>query len=238
MLTTGLADDLAVEAGDTVTVLTPTGPADLEVGGTSDEPIPARAYVSLATAAQLAGSDTPPVNGLYLSVDASATGDIRTRLYDLPGVEAVQVRTEQRADLQSLLAIFNAIIAVMLAFAVAMAFAIVFNTMTINVLEREREYGTMRAIGARPGVIARLLASEAALLWAIALLPGLLLGTWVAKQLGDAVAADLFVLPIEIQPLSYLATAGGILAITLLALVLPMRRVRHLDLASATKTLA
>lgn len=36
---------------------------------------------------------------------------------------------------------------------------------------------------------------------------------------------------------SYAITTGGILAIVLIALLLPLRRVARLDLASATKTL-
>ena len=238
VLTDAIAADLDVAIGDRVTVATPAGSHELRVGATSDEPIPARAYLSLATAAAIAGTDTPPVNGLYLRVDPTAAGAIRAQLFDLPGVESVKLRQEQRDDLQSLLAIFTAVIAIMLTFAVAMAFALVFNAMTINVLEREREYATMRSLGTRPASIGRLLATEGVLLWLLALAPGLALGTWVAGRLGEAVAAGLFDLPVRITPVSYLGTALGLLVVILLALGLPLRRVARLDLASATKTLA
>ena len=238
VLTEALAEDLDAGRGEAVTVTSPVGTYRVRVGGTSDEPIPDRAYLSLDAAARLGGVARAPVNGLYLRVDAERAAEIRGRLYDLPGVEAVQVREEQRDDVRSLLAIFNAIIVVMLAFAVAMAFALVFNAMTVNVLEREREYATMRSVGARPGVIARLLTTEAALLWSLALVPGLVAGTWVARRMGDAVAADLFVLPVDIAITTYLVTSFGILVIVAAALVPPMRRVARLDLASATKTLA
>lgn len=234
VLTDGLASDLDVNTGDTLTATTPAGPVNLTVGGTSDEPIPARAYVGLDTAAEVAGG--PVANGVHLDITGDA-GALRSALYDQPGVTAVAVRDEQRADLRSLLSVFDALIAVMLAFAVAMAFAVLFNAMTINVLEREREYATMRAIGARPTLIARLLATEAIVLWAIALLPGLVLGTWIAARLGDVIAADLFTLDVRATPLSYVLAAGGVLAIALLSLALPLRRVARLDLAAATKTL-
>ena len=238
VLTNGLAGDLDVDVGDTVTLRSPAGAQRLQVGGTSDEPIPARAYLSLDEAASIAGTPTPPANGLYLRVDPEAVADVRARLYDQTGAEAVKVRQEMRDDLASLLAVFNMIVAVMLVFALAMAFALVFNAMTVTVLEREREYGTMRAIGARPALVARVLGTEAALLWALALVPGLLVGTWVAERLGDAVAAGLFDLPVELTTWSYAATAVGLLATVLVALVPPMRRIRRLDLAAATKTLA
>ena len=234
VLTDGLANNLDVDIGDTVTATTPAGPATLTVNDTSDEPIPARAYVGLDTAADLTGQ--PLANGVHLQVDGD-TAAIRSRLYDQPGVTAVAVRDEQRADLRSLLSVFNTLIAVMLAFAAAMAFAVLFNAMTINVLEREREYATMSAVGAHPALIGRLLATEATLLWAVALLPGTLAGTWIASRLGDAIAADLFTLQVRATAGSYLLAAGGVLAIALAALVPPMRRISRLDLAAATKTL-
>lgn len=239
VLTDSTAADLGVSAGDRVTVATPAGSFELRVGATSDEPIPPRAYISLDTAAGLAGTDSPPVNGLYLRVDSGAdVAEIRTRLFDLPGAESVKLRQEQRNDLAAQLALFTAIMAVMLAFAVAMAFALVFNAMTISVLEREREYATMRSLGTHPSAIGRLLAIEGIALWALALVPGLLLGTWVAGRLGEAVGAGLFDLPIRISTASYVGTSLGILLVLLAAIALPLRRVARLDLASSTKTLA
>ena len=234
VLTTGLADDLGVDVGASVTATTPAGPARLAVSAISDEPIPARAYIGLDTAARLAG--TPLANGAHLRV-AGDTGIVRSRLYDQPGVASVAIRDEQRDDLRSLLSVFNALITVMLTFAVAMAFAVLFNAMTVNVIEREREYATMRAVGAPPALIGRLLATEATLLWAVALIPGLLVGTWLASRLGDAVAADVFTLQTRATPASYFLAGGGVLAIALGSLLLPLRRIRHLDLAEATKTL-
>lgn len=234
VLTGGLADALDVSVGATVAAATPAGPVTLTVSATSDEPIPARAYIGLDSATALTGA--PLANGVHLAVDGDP-GAVRSALYDQPGVSAVAVREEQRADLRSLLSVFDALIAVMLAFATAMAFAVLFNAMTINVLEREREYATMRAIGARPALIGRLLGIEAVLLWLLALAPGLLAGAWIAARLGDAIAADLFTLEVRATTRSYLIAAGGVLAIALLSLLLPLRRIRRLDLAAATKTL-
>ena len=234
VLTGGLADDLAVDIGDTITVTTPAGPATLTVSATSDELIPARAYIGLDAAAQLTGA--PLANGVHLRVDGD-TAAIRSQLYDLPRVTAVAVRDEQRDDLRSFLAVFDTLIAIMLVFAAAMAFAVLFNAMTINVLEREREYATMRAVGARPRLIGRLLATEATLLWIVALVPGLLVGSWLAARLGDAIAADLFILDVRPSIGSYLTAAIAVLAIAIASLALPITRIRRLDLAAATKTL-
>lgn len=110
--------------------------------------------------------------------------------------------------------------------------------MTATVLKRECAYGTMPAIGAAPNLVSRVLGPEAALLWALALAPGLLLVTWVAGRLGDAVVAGPFNLPVELTIASYALTAGGLLTSVLVTFVPPMRCIRRLDVAVATKTLA
>lgn len=60
-------------------------------------------------------------------------------------------------------------------------------------------------------------------------------GDLVAQRLGEAVAAGLVDLPVELTVTSY-ATTGGILVIVAIAVLLSLRRVARLDLASATKT--
>ena len=171
------------------------------------------AYISLDAAARAAGTASPPINGLYLGVDQASQAEVRTALYDIPGVESVKLRSEQRSDLRSLLAIFTAVVAIMLAFAVAMAFALVFNAMTINVLERERSTGPCVPLGAWPGVIARLLLVEATTLWAQPWCPascsarGLPSGS--AKPSPLACSSS----PSRSTRTSYLTTVLGILAV-------------------------
>jgi putative ABC transport system permease protein len=234
VLTGGLADDLGVQPGDTITARTPAGRQQLTVSATSDEPIPARAFVGLDAAARILGR--PAANGFHLRSDGADPAALRARLYEQPGVAAVALRDEQRADLRSLLSVFNALIAVMLAFAVAMAFAVLFNAMTINILEREREYATMRTIGAPPRLIARFLFTETAVLWALAVIPGALLGTLIARRLGDAIGAGLFTLEVQPRAVTYLIAGGGVLTIALAAVIPPLRRLRRIDLAATTKT--
>lgn len=106
----------------------------------------------------------------------------------------------------------------------------------MTLVERGSEYVTTRSLGSRPTAIGRLVAPEGACLWLLALVPGLLAGTWVARRLGEAVAG-LLDLPIELTITSYAITTFGILAIVLTAPVLPFRRVGRLDPAVATRSL-
>jgi len=81
------------------------------------------------------------------------------------------------------------------------------------------------------------MSAENIMLWLLALIPGLLLGYWVALQMGSAFQSDLFTFKIVIAPTSYVVTALGILLTMLLAAVPAIRRINRLNLAEATKVL-
>ncbi len=133
--------------------------------------------------------------------------------------------------------LFYAFIGMLLLFALAMTFALLFNTMTVNVLEQQRELATMRAIGVNRKKIMLMMMGESVSVWLLALVPGLVLGTLAAQALGSAFQTDLFALTIVIAPQSYIVAALGILLTMLLATLPAIRRVNKMNLAEATKTL-
>ena len=140
-------------------------------------------------------------------------------------------------DMQGYMVLFYAFTGVMLVFALLMAFALLFNAMTVGVLERKREFATMRSLGTGRRWIALLLSGESGILWVLTLLPGLLLGYLMALAMGSMFNTDLFTFTIVIAPITYVAAAAGILITMLLAALPAVRRVNRLNLAEATKVL-
>lgn len=238
VLSQGLAEQLDVAAGDTVSVDTPFGKQEVEVGGLSKEFINAIAYTRLEDMQALLPLQVPVFNSIYVTAGKADQIGLKAAMYRLPGVASVELQEEQREAIESLLGLFYVLMGVMFAFAVAMAAALIFNAMTINVLERQRELATMRAIGTGSARVAYLITAENIILWLIALLPGLVAGYWVAQQMGAAFSAELFRFDVVIQPASYVVTAVSILATMLLASIPAVRRVNRLDLATSTKVLS
>ncbi len=68
--------------------------------------------------------------------------------------------------------LFIVLIGAMLALGAAMAFAIIFTTMTVNIAERQRELATLRAAGVRHGAVAGVVGGENTLVARWALCPG------------------------------------------------------------------
>jgi putative ABC transport system permease protein len=234
VLTSALARSLHVSPGDTVRVTNQTGTHQLQVSATVDELMSSVAYVPLADARSWAG-EPDAFNGVYAQVDTGQAKQVQAALYNVPGVAAVQLKSIQQSDWQSLMGLFYTIIGAIVLFAVVMAFALLFNTMTVNVLEREREFATMRALGTGRRTIGLLLSTESVILWVLATIPGWLLGYWVARQMGNAFQSDLFAFPVVVNPLTYLITALAVLLTMLLAALPALRRVTHLNLAEATR---
>ena len=124
-----------------------------------------------------------------------------------------------------------------LAFAVIMAFALLFNTMTVNVLEREREFATMRAVGTGRRTIGLLLSTESVVLWLLAAIPGLLAasgspGRWAERssrtssRFSSCSATDL-------------CGNGRRHSVTMILAAIPaIRRINRLNLAESTKMLS
>ena len=237
VIATGLANLLDVSEGDRVTLETPFGTEEFILGPPTDEMMNAVGYISMDEAQERLRAPIVPYNGLYISVDDERSGQIKLDLYHLPGAAAVQRKADLVTDMRGFMGLFYLLIGIMMAVAVAMAFALLFNAMTVNVLERKREFATMRSIGSGTGRIAALLFAENLILWLVTLPLGLLLGHWMALQVGTSFSAALFTFNIVVAPSTYVFTAVGILLTMLLATLPAIRQVNRLNLAEATKTL-
>lgn len=244
VLTGALANKYNLRVGAPVTMLTPAKPGShdkitrtVTLGGIADEMMSAVGYIALDEGSKWANITGFAMNGAYIQADPAQTTTIRSSLYDDTNASSAQLKSAVQADWVSLMGLFYAFIGMLLLFALAMTFALLFNTMTVNVLEQQRELATMRAIGVNRKKIMLMMMGESVSVWLLALVPGLVLGTLAAQALGSAFQTDLFALTIVIAPQSYIVAALGILLTMLLATLPAIRRVNKMNLAEATKTL-
>jgi putative ABC transport system permease protein len=237
VLTPIILAKLGLHTGDSVMVKTPLGSRRVPVSGTADELMASVGFIRLDDARAWLGARGPVFNGLYLKVDSTEARNVKRRLYSLPGATSVKLKSQVEKDWASLMGLLNVFMGVILAFALAMAFALLFNAMTINVLERRREFSTMRAIGASRGRIRLLITTENLILWLLTTAPGLALGWWVARSMGAAFQSDLMTFEVRVSAADLAIAAIGILATMLLAALPAIRRVNRTNLAEAVKIL-
>ncbi len=194
-------------------------------------------YVDFQTARDWSNDRQLPAYGYYLKVDPAFEKEIVTRLYHLGGVASVQRKSSMEADWQALFGLFYSFTGTVLLFAMVMVFALQFNSITVNILERERELATMRSIGMDGRQVAMIITAESFFLFLLALGPGILAGSWAADQMGNAFKTELFSFSMVVSARSYIISAVCILITILLAAIPALRRINRLNLAESTKIL-
>ncbi|GAA3412188.1 ABC transporter permease [Streptosporangium vulgare] len=170
--------------GTRVTLLTSAGPAPYTVTGTVDEAGP---YLSDAAAARLAGG----VRTIGLVTETGADpAAVERAAREVTGDRGEVLSGEARAALEPLddariRWIGAQVLTAMVILAGFVSIFVVASTFAFGVARRRRELGLLRAVGATPRQIRRMMYGEALAVGAIAALTGVSLGAALAPVLGD-----------------------------------------------------
>lgn len=221
--------------GSPVRIVTEEGVRGYRVSGVTRTSLPAQPSLFFAapTAARLAGDGGPVFAGVF--------GEPRGAL---PHPAGVQVLTGDRAARAGSPGIAERLDAVTLLFGpmggigAFLAIFVIAGTLGLSLLQRGREIALLRAIGATPWQIRRMITGEAAVLAVLAALPGCLLSVPMAHAIrailvGRGVAPDDFA--VTVSPLPFLAAALAGLALCLLAAFGSARHATRIRAADALR---
>ncbi len=237
LISENLGEKLGVHTGETLTLQTPYGSRNVIAETSNREVMSGGAYVNLAWLQKemKAGSY---FNGLLLKVTPEQQDALRKQLYRLPCIAQVDLKSEMLAGWKSLTGLYNVMMGFFLFFALLMAGAVIFNTITVNVLERQRELATMRTLGQSRGWLMGLITLENMLIGLLSLVPGIGLGIATTYQLFQVFnqSGD-FYIPFYIAPQSYIIVTLLIFGTALLSQIPAMHKVNRMDLAEATKVM-
>lgn len=237
LVDTTAAEDLGVAVGDTLTVTYPeTGKTSVRVVGTFDQGqlINATYVIPLA---DFADNYTSQLDANILmthapGVDpATATATIRTAVADYPNVtvnDPADITRQVQAGVDQLLGMVTA----MLLLAVIVAIFGIVNTLVLSVVERTREFGMMRAVGATRRQVRTVVRRESVLMAMLGALAGMGLGTVAGIALSRALVDEgitTLAVPTGTLFLYLLAAAG----VGLLAAIGPARRAARVDVLKA-----
>ena len=231
-----LASILDIAVGDTVTMTSAISgvTTELPVVAFVDEPLGTLVYTNLTANIDVL-SETESSSVLVTFTDNADRATMRTTLSELPGVVAYVDSRGLYDTARSLLSLFYAFVGVMLVFGGLMAFALIFNTTSVNAAERAPELAAMQLNGTTPGQITRLLAGETLLLTVASIVPGLAIGYWVSALFMDSFSSDLFDFGIEIRSSTLALSAAAILIVSVLAQWATARAVANLDIATVVR---
>lgn len=145
--------------------------------------------------------------------------------FDNAGIQrtTIQLTTERKRVLQEHLVVIVAVLMVMALLTAAVGGLALASTMSISVMERTRELGIMRAIGASTGAVLRIVISEGTTIGLLSWLIALLLALPVTMLMGNA-AGQIFIgtdLDYVFPPNAMLGWLGLILLISAIASFYP-----------------
>jgi putative ABC transport system permease protein len=232
VLGSAVAARTGAKIGDTITVQTAAGPARLRIIGTLWEPgEPGQLYMPIK-ALQNALHAPGEVNSYWIrsaSPDHTFVDRLSSRLEDSLGAHGTPIATrawyDQKADNVAQNASITRSITVLGLVIVAISMVGLVNAITMGILERTREIGMLRCVGARARDIRRIFATEglviAALGWLIGVGAGYALAYGMVKLTESATKLDLtFTFPTA----NLVTTLVGTVILALLVLLAPLRR--------------
>lgn len=228
-----IAQLLGIEVDDVVTIQSAAGGADFRVVGlaTNQQEDGTVVYVPLTTARSLIDQPTG-ANAYWVRADSSepAVVDRTTTLvedrlaalgYEVDTEISYVAEQDEVAENRSLTTTIGLLGFVI----VAMSLVGLANAITTNVLERTREIGIVRCIGARARDVRRIFTTEGVAIAVVGWAIGIPLGyaftrllVWLIWEVADVR------IPVLFPPLNVLVALVGTVVLSLLVLHLPVRR--------------
>jgi len=214
----------------------------VRVGPAITQPIGSMVYMRMDDVERLfahrLGYPLNAVSGALIEADEAAQPGVRHRLNRMPVVASVQTRQQTYDQIQEMMEFSRAFTGILAFFGVGLAFAVVFTSVSISVLERTRELATLRTLGFGMRSIAWFITIENLLLAAIGIGVGIPLGQWLNAALIGAMQSESMTLEPTIFLRTYVIALAGMLLLTLASQIPSFLHLRRLNLAAATKELA
>jgi putative ABC transport system permease protein len=229
-----------IHPGDRVTLKTSLGDKEYNVVGVGMDYLNAKIATAYISQANLA-ADFNSTNDVLLLINHTPNADVAKvtdnlqslvntypafTLYDITSFK----KSQQELFSMAISAIYILVIMLAIPGLIAMA-----NTMSINVIERTREIGMLRAVGSTRPQVQRMILEESLLLSTLGTLTGIAVGLFLSDFIVKALSFAAFKLDF------YFPTAGVILAIVvglsfgILAALAPARKATHTVIVEALR---
>jgi putative ABC transport system permease protein len=230
VLDVGIGDDLTLNYNDTINETSSTVEivGIVETGSSEDNQV----FVSLGLAQNLTNLEgkvsTVQVSALCTACPVEViAGEIEE---EIPYVQAKSVKQMVRAEMEILEKIEELMLLIAVVALAASALGVM-TTMTTSVVERTKEIGMMKAIGAEKSKIASLFLLEALIIGLIGGIVGYLAGLGVAQFIGMSVFNSSVSPKLEVLPL----VLGISIGIAVLASAIPVRRAISIEPAKVLR---
>jgi len=245
LMSVGNRKKLGVETGDVIRLAFALNDEETNIevpvraGEIIRQPVGSYVYLPAATVRRIferdLGLPNKSVTTLMVVGEPDHLNAIKDKLYEVPNVAAVEDCRETRSQLIEMMELNLGFIAIMIMLGSGLALAIIYNTVSINIVERTRELASMRAMGMTRRMVGVLITVENLLVGFLGLVGGIPLGYLLNQALVASWENELMQIQAVIFPASYLTTIIAIILTILLSQIPGIRQLNRVDLAAATK---
>jgi putative ABC transport system permease protein len=232
------ASQRKVAIGNMITLESPQGPLDYTIAGVGLDYLNAKLATGYISQENLANdfnvtNDVMIMANLAESADSTATREnLQKMVSDYPALtffESEVFRKSQTDLLNQAMVMFYVILAAL----VIPGLIAMINTLAINVIERTREIGVLRAVGATRQQVGRMVLAESLLLSAFGILLGIVTGLMMGAILVAAMNTTGFKLSYYFPWNGILATIVIGLVFGVLAAIIPARQASRMEIIQA-----
>ncbi len=239
VLTDRLADKLGVQVGQALQVEVLQGrrrSLAVVVDATVREMMGLNVYMSRAALNRMLG-ESDLSTGFTLVLERGREAAVLDATRRMPRVAGAFSKATMLRNMQELSARNVRIMSgVLTLFASVIAVGVVYNNARISLAERSWELASLRVLGFRRAEVSALLLGELALVIALALPLGMVLGNGLVHGLVWMLRSDQFSFPVVIQPRTYAWAALCVVLAGLISALVVRRRIDRLDMVAALKT--
>jgi putative ABC transport system permease protein len=219
--------------GDSIDFVMGDHTENVKISGITGELMDDSFLMTLDQAGDLFGTG-PIVNGLILKMGGQSKEDLEGNLRDTFAVSSFVYTDDVQNGMETLLQGLITMFFIFIIFGVLSEVLFISTTVVLNILDREMEFISLRAIGTKPGKIRRMIVLETLILLTGGLIIGLPLGVFTTRWAMAYMVKDLMYYVIRVDPWVFIIT--GAIAV-LSAIIASYISARHITKAKLADTI-
>lgn len=229
-----LAGKLNAKKGDTLYLSSPILDKDVKLVVTEvcQQNLGVGAYMEINAMADLFNLKKVATAAIVKADDMTG---LNSSLDEAENLTTVEDKTTVLKGYENLLAPFGILIYIMWLMSVLISFAIIYNTSTISLSERKREYATLRVLGMHVSEVGEIMSFEYWLLCFIGIILGIPFNVLLKQTMASFFASDAFTFPTFTPVSAYVMAAAGCMAAVFLANRSAVKQIKKFDMVEVLK---
>ncbi|KAB3535515.1 FtsX-like permease family protein [Alkaliphilus pronyensis] len=234
VLSEGLADSLKIKIGDEIILknfLPNKEDTKIQVTGITQQYLGLNAYMNIEAMGKIIGE-----KGMITGALVNSSDDVTAKLNNVANINNIQSVEDMKNSFLEFMDMIIYSVGLLMLFGGILGFAIVYNVTIISISERLMEFSSLRVLGFDKNEIYKMITRENGLLTLLGIIIGIPVAYGMCYGIATAFDTDIFSIPVNITPISYIITAIATIIFVTVAQLATIRRIYKLNFIDALKS--